>query len=91
MLPKNGLITKAQEADPSRRANGRKSMNIKKLFNVRAVAGALGLVAACAASSVSAGINWGDPITLFEDDDLDFLIQANGETGKIMFVGCYRS
>lgn len=62
-------------------------MSFKNLFNIKAAAGAFGLVAAMAAGSASAAINWGIPYTFFEDDDLDFLIQANGETDGILRVG----
>ena len=41
-------------------------------------AAALGLGLMLAASSASAAINWGDPFTLFEDDDLDWHFDVNG-------------
>jgi hypothetical protein len=66
---------------------GEEEMNLKNICNIRALAGAMGLAAAMLASSASAGINWGSPITLFEDDDLDFLIEANGETDGILSEG----
>ena len=62
-------------------------MKLRNLFRTRAIAGAVGLAAALAAGSASAGINWGPNVTLFEDDDLDFLIQANGETDGILRPG----
>jgi hypothetical protein len=62
-------------------------MKLRNMFKTRAIAGAVGLAAALAAGSASAGINWGPTDTLFEDDDLDFLIQANGETDGILRPG----
>lgn len=62
-------------------------MSFKNIFSAKAIAGAIGLTAALAAGSASAGINWGTPLTLFEDDDLDFLIQTGGETDGIIREG----
>lgn len=62
-------------------------MSFKSIFSAKAVAGALGLTALLAAGSASAGINWGTPNTLFEDDDLDFLIEDPNEADGILSEG----
>ena len=56
-------------------------MKLKKIGSMKPLAAAIGLGLAIAASPASAAITWGSPFTLFEDDDVDFLIDST--TGAI--------
>ena len=51
-----------------------------KKGTLKPLAAAIGLGLAMAAGTASAGVNWSYPETLFEDDDVDFLIKGAGNT-----------
>lgn len=53
-------------------------MNSRKKGGLKPLTAAVGLGLAMVAGSASADINWGSPFTLFEDDNVDFHFDAQG-------------
>ncbi|MEH6648973.1 MAG: PEP-CTERM sorting domain-containing protein [Motiliproteus sp.] len=55
----------------------RMTMELNKFGSIKPLAAAIGLGLVVAASPASAAITWGDPFTIFEDDNVDFIIDVN--------------